>query len=541
MATVANPYNPNDQQEENQGGGGHILSSSAPSPGEGGGASNPASGGSAPQRAPLSGTPNIQQYLQANQGAGQRLAGGIQSNAQNQAQKVGENVKKAGSDLNAQYQPLQQNLQQGQQTIQSAFQNPQALLDAYNASKSQSSSQPLNQNQQQALGQYNQFQQLNSGGYNPAISQYGNTVQQTGNQLQGQLSNLQQQAGSAATESGRFGLLQKAVGQPNYNSGQQTLDALFLQAQPGVANQLKQNLGNIAQQAGQQIGSLNSDAQSRLAALQGLSAQNQQMIKNQFGQELGNIGTNVKGEYDQLAQSAPQSQAALKQAFQSNQFSPQQLEQLKLQSGTQTWGLKPEELMAAGHFQANPLAAASEGGYAQAASPEEFARYNALNQLAGGGPGQTLQQNIFGGAGSAGGYSPVSYDPAALQNTLQERQKAVTQDFASGISGWSAPEWANLMPANEIKQGLAAGTMSPEEAKAKLDAWNDSVVGANNSGLDRGQLAGMESPFYNYFNQTYSPLASAKLGASSPDAASLPTDPNTGAIDWSKINRPGGK
>lgn len=422
MATLAQFEQDKNQQNATQGGTGQVLNSTA-----GGGATGVASttptGAYNPPRTPLSGTPNIQQYLQANQGVGQRLAGGIESNVQRQAGNLQQDVNAYQQNLQKQYQPLQQTEQQGQQVIQTAFQNPQQLLDAYNASKSQQPGQAITPDQQTSLQQYNQFQALNNpnqaGGLSQQIAGYGTSTQAAQNALQNQLSALQQQTGQANTEMGRANLLQSTIGQPNYNMGQQTLDALFLQAQPGVTNQLRQNLGTIAGEAQQNVGGLSSDAQSKLAALQALSAQNQQQIQSQFGAGLGDIAKNVQSEYTAAQQNAADVQKGFQDAFQTGSYTPEQLKALGLQQGQQTWGLTGQDLMNAAGFQTNQLAQ-GPGGLAQAATPEEFARYNALNQLAGG-PAGTMQSNIFGSATAAGGYTPYTLSkPEGIKESIDK-------------------------------------------------------------------------------------------------------------------------
>jgi hypothetical protein len=537
MATVAQfNQDPNDQQGQSTGGGGQILNSTG-----GGGAP---SGGGAPTatqaRAPQSGAPNINQYLQANQGAGQQLAQGITGNVQNQAAKIGQNVNTAQNVLQGQYQPLQQNLQQGQQTIQTAFQNPQQLLDAYDASKTQASNQPLNTQQQQSLDQYNQFQKLNSGGYNPAISSYGAAAQQAQGNLQNQYQNLAQQTGAAGNEMGRFQLLQNTVGQPGYSQGQQTLDELFLQAQPGVANQLKQNLGQIGSQAQQQVQGFGNQTQAKLAALQGLSGQNQQMIKNQFGQGLSDIGQNVQQEYNTAQTQGPEQVAAYQNAFKNNQYTPEQLQALGLTQGQRTWGV---DVSKAGQFAANPLSAANEGGYAQVASPEEFARYNALNQLAGGGSGQTMQQNMFGTAQAAGGYKPFNFNDQSLQNTIDARQQAVLgADFQNSLTGTEA-SLRNLShggysdtPATTFA-GQLANAKTPQQASQMIQQYITSLQNANGAGRTglsnyTGDYSAL-NPFRNYYNTEFLPGATGVVGQT------YSTLPTMGMGDTWKLNPSG--
>lgn len=547
MATVAQfNQDPNNPQ---QGGGGQVLNSTGSSGDTSGGA------GGAPQtpynapRAQLGGGTNIQQYLQANQGAGQKLASTIQGSVQNQANKIDQNVNTSQNQLQNAYQPLQQTEEQGQQTIQTAFQDPQKLLNAYQASQNQASNQALTADQQQALQQYNQFQSYNNpnagGGLNSQISNYGNQASQAQANLQAQQQNLQQQANSAATESGRFGLLRNAIGQPNYSTGQQSLDALFLQAQPGVANQLKQNLTGVADQTGQNIQGMGADTASKIAALQSLSGQNQQFLQNQFGSGLSDIAQNVGNEYAGLQTSAPAQQAAITQAFQNNQFTPDQLSKLGLTANMQTWGLNPQQLMAAGGLSNNTLLAADQGGNAQAATPEEFARYNALNQLAGGGPNQQLQSSIFGSATQAGGYNPVSFNTNSLQSAIDARKQAVTQSDLQNALTTIGGGSRQVIP--QIQAGLQSGVMTPQMANDLIQGRYRTELNAYHNAEDNGGASvnwnavnAEMTPWNNYYNQEYLPASQAQLGGTAEQIPGLPGQ-NVGNIDWSQIGKPQGK
>lgn len=554
MATIAqfNQDDEQNQQGQNPGGGGQVINSTggdASSSGGGSASAAPAGGGSySAPRQQQSGTPNISQYLAANQGAGQQLASGITGNIQNQANQLGKNVNKAQNTLEGQYQGLNQHLgEQGQQNIQTAFQNPQSLLDAYNQSKTQSSNSPLSNDQQNSLNQYNEFQNLNTGGYNQDISKYGTTGNQALNNLQGQYGNLAQQTGSAGNEMGRFQLLRNTVGQPGYNQGQQALDELFLQAQPGVANQLQRNLGQIGSQAQQQVQGFGTDTQSKLAALQGLSGQDQQMIKHLFTGGVNDINQNVQNEYATAKQNAGNTAIGMDEAFKSNRFTPDQLQQLGLTQGMQTWGVNLKD---AGQYHVNPLLAAEQGGYAQTATPEEFARYNALNQLAGGPSG--LQQNMFGTATSAGGFKPVGYDTNALNSAIKTRKDAILgPDFQSAVQATmsslgggvqsgagfggigtgprydSGPE-ANLL--NQLQTGLTNKSLTPEQANQYVQQAINSRLGGRQT---REQLNQFYNPYLNYYNSEYTPAAASQVGLNTPESTPLP-------MDWSQITPPTG-
>lgn len=541
MATVAQFNQDPNQQQQNQGGGGTVINSTGGGGATGVQGSQPSAGGGAysPPRTPIAGAPNIQQYLNANQGAGQQLAGSIQGNVQNQANQLQQNTNTYNQSLQSQYyDPLQNQIggQGAQQAISTAFQNPQGLLDAYNAQQAQTSGQTLNSDQQNALQNYNQYQQfqnLNNGsGYNQAISSYGTAGQQAGQQLQGQLSNLQQTANQANTEMGRTGLLQQSVGNANYNPGQQTLDSLLLQASPGVTNQLQQNLGGIVNQANQGVTGFGNDIQSKMKALQGLATQTQQGIQSQFGGELGNIAGNVANEYNTAKSGQTPAYQDATKAFTSNTFTPEQLKQFGLSSGQRTWGMTPEQIMNAAGLGPSALNAADKGGNAQVATPEEFARYNALNQLAGSNPGTTLQNSIFGSATQAGTYNPLNFNNQSLTNAINQRQQAVLGgDFTNAISGTqtalrnlSHGGYTNGM-ANDFAGSLGQAK-TPQQAQQMVQQYIQRMENANGAG--RGGLNNAVgdysalNPFRNYYNSEFLPSATGVLG-SNYNASNLPT------------------
>lgn len=574
MATVANQYDPNNPNaNSNTGGGGTVMPSSS-----GGSASVASGSGSGGTSSPApSGTPyqppNVSQYLAANQGAGQQLTQGITNNVQNQANQLNSQVNTSQNQLNSQYQPLNNNLNSNtaNNVTQSAFQNPQQLLDAYNAAKTSSSSQPLSSDQQAQADQYNQFQQLNNGGYNSAIQSYGNQAQQANGQLQNQLGALTQQTGSANNEMGRNQLLQNAVGQGgNYNQGEQTLDSLFLQGSPGQPNanglsnlqQLQQNLGGIGNQSTQNVQGLNLDAQNKLAALQGLSASDKANIQNLFlngGQGstggLNQIGQDVQTAYGNLQNSSQAAQDAMTQAFQNGNYTPDQLKALGLTQGQQTWGVTGNQIQNLSGYQANPLSAYSQGGAAQAASPEEFARYNALNQLAGGGSAPA-QQSVFGSATQAGNYNPYTVaTPQAVQSQIQQNQQqyGVTDvqqlmkdmmgaGYTAGQSGGSGMRSAD--PGAPYRQAMGSqfnqllneknidpNTYYGQVVNAVNNSWGGAGLGGPNplSTLSgEGSLYGALQQYGKELNQ----ISNQRVGAGGTSSGV----PNTDPLAWAVAN-----
>lgn len=520
MATEANLDQEKDDNNQPVGTGGGSVASQSDT---GGSVASPA----APMHnSTPSGTPNIQSYLRANQGAGQQLAQGIGNQFQKQTNQFGQQVQQAGNQAQSQANPLQQQLgSQAQNVITTSFKNPQDLL-----------------NQQDQLAQ---FQKLRDQGYQGDISNVQQNAQTAQQKLQSQLSGIQQQAQGAGTESGRFQLLRNTFGQPQYTQGQQKLDQLFLQAQPGAGQQLKSNLSGLTNQAGQQLTGTTAEVQAKLNALNNLSSQNATDIQNVLntgnynGQHLGtglnDITTNVGNEYTQGLQNSTNANAGLQAAFAANQFTPQQLQQLGLTQGQQTWGV---DLAKAGQYAANPLLAADQGGNAQVATPEEFARYNALNQLAG----NKAPQNIFGTATTAGGYNPYNFDSTALNQAISDKKATVAKTDAlnalSQVRRSNIAHGGNDDLINGMAAGIQNGTMTPDQA---YQAYVNESTHLSNISLPNSSRALYNQliPFLNYYNSEYVPAAAKQIGATSPEATPLPVAPG-GTVNWGQIQAPTG-
>lgn len=482
MATEAN-FNQDDEDEMGQPQSSGGIASQADS----GGGSAPAP----PRASTPSGTPNIQSYMRANQGAGQQLAQGIGNQFQKKTDQFGQQVKQSGEQIKSQANPLEQKLgSEASNTIKTSFQNPQDILKQQD--------------------QLKQFQQLRDKGYQGDINAIGQNAQQSQQQLQSKLGGIQQQAQGAGTEAGRFQLLRNTFGQPQYSQGQQKLDQLFLQAQPGANRQLQQNLGNLTNQAKQQLGGTSAEIQSKLNALSGLSNQNAQQIQDTF--KTGQMGQEKLGQgFDDITQGVNQKYAAaqaaaagvpgLSERFAKNQLSAEDLQSLGLTPDTQVYDLfdksNPDYKQLSSYVQQNPLAEAGQGGLAQVADSNEFARYNALNQLAG-----NPQANIFGSSTEAGG----GYNPAKLgdqfQTNLQNRSKYYNQELPQ-----------NLL--NNINQYLGMGQINPLDKGQSLSSYIG--LGNNGGGAKLGQA--LQHLYQNRTNLTDAQAANELKAAYDPKLA----------------------
>lgn len=367
--------------------------------------------GQAQQRATPSNKPNVQQYLRANQGAGQQLASGIEGQANKQANQFNNQVQKSSNVVNSQSNPLEQKLgQQGQNLIQQSFKDPSAILN--------------NQDQ------LNQFQKLRDQGYQGDIGNLQNTVAQNNNQLQGQLSNIQSGAQGAGTENGRFNLLRQRFAQPTYSAGQQKLDNLFLQAQP---TNLQQNLTNTANQAAQGFNAASNASQNKLNALTNMSQQNANTIQSTFGKDIGDINTAVTGNQDALYKNLQTELPAMQAAAAGNTLTPDQAKKLGLDTalnGGSTWGVDLSK-----YINNTDPSLMSRPSLAQAATQQQLDRYSGLNSLLG-----NTNPDIFNGEKTAGGYNPYDVRTADLVNDVNSAKtnanNRIQQDIANTFAAY---------------------------------------------------------------------------------------------------------
>lgn len=424
---------------------------SAPSSAGGAGAGGMAAGAQSRPATP-SGRPNLQQYIQANQGAGQKLAGGIESKLGREAGRLGQEVEKTRGQFGSQAGQIESKVgEEASQFAKSSFKDPQSIL-----------------NQQDQLGEFRRLQQQ---GYNQNIQSLSEQQRQQQLGLQQQQQKLAEQAGQARTEGGRFQLLQSAFGQPTYSRGQQKLDQLFLQTQPGVGKQLQQNLQNIQSQAGQQVTGLEKEAQARLGALGQMSKTRADEISKMLsgGLEEGLEGdVSARGLGDIAESSKQQIEAAkaavaqvpgLRERMRTNQLTSADLQSLGLKSGTSLYDVTDLSPFINQNDPASITAAS-------VADPKEFARYRALQQLAGDTSG-----DIFSGATEAGGFKP--YQTENISGLLDARKQYWEKQKLNEMLGAYGQEQFgpnyNYQPSAPVDANLAAVNQEYQNALLRGD------------------------------------------------------------------------
>lgn len=188
---------------------------------------------------------NIQSYLNANKGAGQKLAQGVG----NQVQKTLDPVKTQAQQYNDQ---VRQGIQSAQNTLQQGQGQLGQLKQIGSNIQANTGDQFYGQDKDLGINSFTQspsfsdFQRIQQGqGVNE--DQLNLQQQAFANQANQYNQLSQEQANLAGNESGRFDLLKKSFGgnvNPKYTSGQQRLDQLFLARQGlgGLRQDLKQNI-----------------------------------------------------------------------------------------------------------------------------------------------------------------------------------------------------------------------------------------------------------------------------------------------------------
>ncbi len=201
---------------------------------------------------------NIQGYLQANQGAGEKIAGQIGQDVKKQTEKLGQAVGQAGA-------------------IGSQLQAERDRLANVGSLQTQLQTDPTKVNVEQ-------FRQISTG--QTALNPIQQQAQQTFDTAQGELGRVQQLAGQTGTEAGRFELLRQSLGRPGYSRGQQKLDQLLVQAGGGgnVLSQLQQQTQQQARAGEQLLGGTQADIQSQIGALGTQAKTAQETLTGALGQ-----------------------------------------------------------------------------------------------------------------------------------------------------------------------------------------------------------------------------------------------------------------
>lgn len=303
---------------------------------------------------------NLQSYLTANSGYnnGQGLAGQM------------------GSTLSGKEQADQNATTQGAQSTTDAANQAAAQYDPTTTGNylSQTFADPTKvASDPTAMAQWNNY-------YNGT---YAPTAFDASGSLQNQNNQFQQTAGMTNSESGRMGLLQNLYGTPSYSGGQQNLDNLLLQSQPGQLGQLQSTAGNLSNQLGNAYTAGQTQAGNAITAGQGLAA-------NASAATQAGLTGDISSEQAALQQKAADMNTQRTgqyntdmQQMQSNQLSPDLMSQLGLTAGTKTYNLDPSSFLTQN---------ATQAGVGNVSTAADAAKFAALAQLSGQDPSGTLGQ-----------------------------------------------------------------------------------------------------------------------------------------------------
>lgn len=190
---------------------------------------------------------NLNNYLNANQGATDRLYQGIGNKIETTAQPEKDKAQTSATAVRDGIQNANTNLDRGQ-GYYNQMQGP-----AFNAQDFVSD--------QNRLTDYAKFQN----GQAVDVNNLNNLNSNAQTDAMGVQDNYNQRAQQVGNEEGRFGLLKETFGQnqPSYSSGQQRLDNLFLQAGDGNGGKvaaLQGDVRNDVNQATNQLGQLTGQA-----------------------------------------------------------------------------------------------------------------------------------------------------------------------------------------------------------------------------------------------------------------------------------------
>lgn len=429
-----------------------------------------------PIRRSGTGFANIQKYLGANRPAS--LGGAISNQVQQEAGNIRHDIGQKQQEFQQAITPEQQRLQQGGGLITSAINDPTKFI--------------------QDQKQLDEFTKLRTGQYGYDPEKYKRSAQEIGQETQ-QLKDI---GNLSRTSGGRFELLKRSIGAPNYTRGQQRFDELLLGAAPG------QNYKQAIRQTAQQAGRYGQQTQAgMIGGIQNTEALRQQNIQNalsQLGSEekgtgaIGGITSDISKRMEEANKQRENlyNQARLYLTGQTDVLAPE-LQNILVEP---TPSGVTEKIR-----QANPLTRRF-GGESQAAidalnaslqqgniatrgniaTPEQAARYQALQKLAGT-TGQFIRPEEVQQAGKLG--SPLTFDPTKFQEV---RQNAIKSDIGNAIKNW-AQTWDAI---NSQRYAHGGVRMTDESTNNLINQAYQQNVGKfnelmKNYGLTPAQLHGL--------------------------------------------------
>lgn len=462
MATVLNAFGANNEDENGLGstGGAGATSvgtsiSSAPS------VSAATTKTQAPQQAQKPSSSgsftNLRGYISANKDFNKDqggLAGGIVKGVTNQANQVQQNTAGAKNAF-----------QQQADTASAGFKN----TDLINQALEDPSKFAANKDNLDA------FAKARDASYAGPKSLQDLSGSQSLANLQVQAKDVQDKANSGQTENGRFNLLKQMFGTTGYTKGQQTLDNVLLQQDP---NQLKklQGAGQIAAQTNKNIDQTEQAAQKTAADLANQAASVKTDVANRLNTSVGGVGSAVTEQLQKAKEAQNRAADDFASRVERGQVNPDDISRLGSVLGGQEYlyGLTPRNYINKREITAS-----------EAATPEQYAKLQALNTLMGG------QGNAIGATANGAAQSILNTfsDPTQAGKASQD-QFGFSGDFATAV--------ANAAKANKEKTDLAQLGVNQANSFLTGDQYIGGGIENALKSLDASSLAlsqlGMQMP-----------------------------------------------
>lgn len=272
-------------------------------------------------------------------------------------------------------------------------------------------------------------------------------------QIQTGLNNAQSLGQAAQTQAGRMGLLQNFSNNPQYTTGEQNLDTLFLGG-PKLAQAAQSTSGLSSLGANAAIEAQNSVNNAKASSQQfgqdtAAALGNYNASANTGTGALGQIGQGIASNVGTLGQNyttALQGIQALNPAGQANgpiQINAQTEQLTGLSPGTNLYGVNP----ASSQFYTPEQAPA----FNNAQTPEQVAQMQALNQLAGNPSSSVSNLNQM----TYNPTTPYNFNLGAFQNAQQNAQNAYNTAYNTAVNPYTAST-----PTGLGSIGTAAGELN---------------------------------------------------------------------------------
>lgn len=441
MATI---YDPQDDKKTQEGTSQPLQTIGTASP-------QPSSAMASPEKRPQgSGRfTNLQKYLTANEGAGQRIAGRVGQQVQGDIQQKQQQAQDYYSKLGQSVSQAQQTAQTGAGYAQQLKNIGQSIQGAQYQAPTEGQIQQGPLRQEQGLdaitaftsdpNQFKQFQDIQSG---RAINEDLLRLQQQkamrgAGEFAGQVQGAQEALGS---EQGRFDLLRQTFGgaaRPGYTTGQQRLDQLFL-TRGGLGDirrdvneqaRIAQQLGKDVSQSAQNVANITAQEQGLLGDIRSQAEANEQAYLDMLSSYIDptNIGREQEWESLQTAVSAYKPSDVPQTAGEpvNTGFTADQMAALGVDATQGVYNVF-DNIVDASDIAARGRAAT---GYQDIASQADVDRYSALSQILG----MTPEEQRLTQASDLGAAFTAKEGVEGLASRLEAADKAFREQAAKDL------------------------------------------------------------------------------------------------------------